>query len=77
MVATQKGKVEALKALAERRKKYESSDWQKKTLDAPAGAPMWFGCKACNAPITVSENYLTRPYLCSECDALKELNWLE
>jgi len=74
--ATTQGKVAALKALEERRE----ANRNRKSVDNAslyAGSSMHFGCLGCNAEITVPENYITRPKLCSECQALKDLGWLE
>jgi hypothetical protein len=76
MVATAQGKEAALAALAERREKNKT----KEVIDNSslrAGSPMVFDCIACNANIWVPESYVTRPKLCAECQALKDLGWLE
>lgn len=75
--ATLGGKEYALQKLQERIKDNAGTDWDEKTRDLPAGAPMFFGCVRCNAKIEVSENYLERPTLCDECQALKDCGWLE
>jgi transcription elongation factor Elf1 len=75
-VATAKGKNVALKALADRRKRNE----KKRRIDnssLPAGSPMYFDCLSCNGDIVVPEGYISRPKLCDECGALKDLGWLE
>jgi len=74
--ATTQGKAVALKALKERRK----ANCNRKSINNAllyAGSLMYFDCLGCNAGIAVSENYFTRPKLCDECQALKDLGWLE
>lgn len=74
--ATTLGKTAALEALKERRE----ANHDRESVDNAslyAGSPMHFDCLGCNADITVPEGYLTRPNLCTECQALKELGWLE
>jgi hypothetical protein len=76
MFATIHEKDFALKALAARRQ----NNLQKKRIDnasLPAGAPMYFDCLTCAADIVVPEDYMTKPKLCPECQALKEVGWLE
>jgi hypothetical protein len=76
MLATTQGKEFALKALSERRKVNRT----KKRIDnasLPAGAPMYFDCLTCAADIVVPEDYTTKSKLCPECQALKEVGWLE
>ncbi len=75
MVTTQ-GKAVALRALKERCKANRN---RKSVNNASlyAGSPMHFDCLRCNAEIIVPENYITRPKLCPECQALKGLGWLE
>lgn len=75
--ATSQGKEYALKALQSRREGNRDEDWSIRTSSLPAGSPMYFGCLGCNAAIVVPENYLSRPNLCVECAALKEMGWLE
>jgi hypothetical protein len=76
MPATTMGKAVALEALASRRanqpKKIDNSS-------LPAGAPMYFYCLSCGHESDVKpENYLTAPKkLCGECQALRDLGWLE
>ena len=77
-LATTKGKVFALEALAKRR--LENAN--KKQVDnssLPAGSPMFFYCKSCNGLAdTLPESFVGRPkQLCDECQALKDLGWLE
>lgn len=73
---TTQGKAVALKALEERR---EANRDRESIDDASlyAGSLMHFDCLGCNAGITAPENYITRPKLCTECQALKDLGWLE
>lgn len=79
MLATEKGKAFALKALAKRRKENE----KKEKIDNStlyAGSPMYFYCKTCGGLAdTVPENYFINlpKQLCDECQALKDLGWLE
>lgn len=76
MPKTSEGKEVALAALAERR----ALNKDRKRIDnssLPAGSPMYFGCLSCNGIITVPEGYYSRPKLCEECAALKEMGWLE
>ena len=79
VLATEKGKDFALKALAKRRKENK----KKKRIDnssLPAGSPMYFYCKSCGGLAdTLPENYFlsTPKNLCGECQALKDLEWLE
>ena len=75
--ATKGGKEYALQKLQERIQENKDKDWGKKTRELPAGADMFFGCDRCNAEIRVPENYLERPNLCPECEALKACGWLE
>jgi hypothetical protein len=76
--ATQQGKPYALQKLAERR---ENAKHRTKLDNAtlPAGSPMYFYCIACGLLAdTKPESYNTPPKkLCDECQALKEVGWLE
>jgi hypothetical protein len=76
MLATEKGKEAALRALAKRRK-----DKPKQIDNASlyAESPMYFYCISCGHTADVlPEGYLTTPKkLCAECRALKDLGWLE
>jgi hypothetical protein len=75
-LATEKGKQYALDQLAQRR----ATNAEKPEIDnssLPAGAPMYYRCKTCGETIVVPENWLTKPNLCRECSALKELGWLD
>ena len=76
MPATTQGKEAALKALKERREKNRGQ----KYIDNGslyAGSPMYFYCLTCDDEFSVPENYVSRSKLCRECQALKELGWLE
>ncbi len=77
-LATVKGKDFALKALAKRRKE-NAKKKQIKNSDLPAGSPMYFYCNSCNGLAdTKPECYVNPPkQLCDECQALKDLDWLE
>lgn len=75
MLATSKGKEYALTKLRERRQKNEGREpFDNGSLYA--GQPMYFPCDACGDNIRHPEDYLTRVRLCAECQALKELDWL-
>jgi hypothetical protein len=72
-LATEQGKEYAIAQLKYRREhKPEPIDNSK----LPAYSPMYFPCISCGAYISVPENYLIRPQLCRECQALKDLGWL-
>lgn len=73
--ATEQGRRAALEALAQRRAEYAGHKLPRNE-DLPAGSPMVFRCIGCGAAIWVSENYICKPDLCSECDALRRLGWL-
>lgn len=78
-LATTKGKKFALKALAKRRKE----NAKKEKIDngsLHAGSSMYFYCILCDGLAdTLPENYFlsTPKKLCDECQALKDLGWLE
>lgn|GEM_PF-1744216 len=78
-LATTKGKAFALEALAKRRK----ANAKKEKIDnskLPAGSPMFFYCTSCDdLADELPENYfISKPKkLCDECQALKDLGWLE
>lgn len=76
MVMTQQGKTVALTALVERRAKQPT---QIDNAALVAGSDMYFYCISCGHLADVKpENYLSRPkQLCAECQALKDLGWLE
>jgi hypothetical protein len=74
--ATRQGYEAALRKLAQRRKKNKT----RKRIDngsLPAGSPMHFDCETCGEDIAVAETYVTRQYLCSDCQQLKESGWLD
>lgn len=76
MLATQ-GKEAAIKALADRR---ANPPEQKDNHSLPAGSPMYYYCKSCGHLSDVkNEGWFLYPpaRLCKECQALKELGWLE
>lgn len=76
MLKTMQGKNVALDALQKRRKANET----RKRIDNSslcAGSPMHFDCIGCGSDIVVAENYVTRPKLCEECQALKDVGWME
>ena len=75
---TEKGKEYALEQLKKRREE----NAKKEKIDnasLPAGSPMYFYCKSCDVLAdTKPEGYLDFPKkLCDECQALKDLEWLE
>jgi uncharacterized OB-fold protein len=77
-LATEKGREFAQQALKKRR---EENKNKKRINNAalPAGSPMYFYCISCgDLAATLPENYITPPRkLCDECQALKDLGWLE
>ena len=77
-LATTRGKEFALYALGERR----MESVQAKRIDnseLPAGSSMYFYCISCGGISDVlPENYISIPRkICAECQALKDLGWLE
>jgi len=75
-LATTQGKEVALRALEERRQ----ANRDRERIDNSslyAGSPMHFDCSGCGEDIVVPENYITCPKLCPECQALKDVGWLE
>lgn len=76
MTATQYGRKEAERALEHRREIYAKVKLPRNE-DLPAGSPMVFRCIGCSEPIWVSEDYITKPDLCEECEAMRKLGWLE
>jgi len=77
-LATQKGKDFALQALHARREE----NAKKEKIDNGslyAGSQMYFYCKSCGGLADVlPESYISPPKkLCDECQALKDLGWLE
>ncbi|HAU07555.1 MAG: hypothetical protein UW46_C0007G0019 [Candidatus Yanofskybacteria bacterium GW2011_GWF1_44_227] len=75
-LATTRGKKAALVALATRREENKTRE-RVDNSRLCAGSPMHFDCLSCGADIQVPESYTTRPNLCDECQALKDLGWLE
>jgi len=75
-LATLQGKEHALAKLQERR---ENQPEQIDDGSLPAGSSLHFYCKSCGHLADVKpELYLTDPKrLCDECQALKDLGWLE
>jgi len=73
---TEKGKAFALKELQKRRKRNEGRE-KIDNGSLRAGSPMYFYCITCGEVIVVPEDYTSRPKLCPECRALKDLGWLE
>ncbi|OGH68713.1 MAG: hypothetical protein A2754_02440 [Candidatus Magasanikbacteria bacterium RIFCSPHIGHO2_01_FULL_47_8] len=73
---TELGKKAALEALKERR---EANKARKRIDNASlrAGQLMYFYCIVCAEEMAVPENYMTRPKLCRECQAIKDCGWLE
>ena len=77
-LATQKGKEFAVDALRQRREE----NARKEKIDNSklyAGDSMYFYCISCGGLAdTLPEGYLSTPKkLCDECQALKDLGWLE
>lgn len=74
--ATLQGKEFALKKLAERR---ANKPAEINNSSLVAGSPMYFYCKSCgHVSDVLPESYVTPPKrICSECEALKDLGWLE
>lgn len=74
-LATTQGKAAALAAWQSRRAENKT----RKRIDNSAlraGSPMHFDCVACGGDIVVSEGYVSKSNLCSECQILKDLGWL-
>lgn len=74
--ATAQGKAAALEALEKRRE----TNRDRKRVDNSSlytGSPMHFDCIGCSADIVVPESYVSKPDLCGECQAMKNLGWLE
>jgi hypothetical protein len=74
MLATTRGKMLALESLKQRREKNAT---KVSNSSLPAGSPMYFDCLTCGETITVPEMYIFKSNLCPECQALKDLGWLE
>ena len=76
-LATTRGREHALAALKDRR---ENAPEQIDNASLPAGSPMYYYCKACgHIAETKPEGWFVNPprKLCAECQALKDLGWLE
>jgi hypothetical protein len=76
MTATEQGRDAAREALRQRR----AANKHRRSVDnssLPAGAPMVYRCIGCGADIWVPEDWISKPDLCGECEALKRLGWLE
>ena len=76
MPATTKGKSAALAALKKRR---ANQPKQINNSDLRAGSSMYYYCKSCgHLAACLSETHTCPvPRLCEECDALKQMGWLE
>jgi len=75
-LATTLGREHALAQLQARRlKNKDKTRFDNSSL--PAGSPMYFDCLTCGETISVPEDYITRPKLCPECQALKDCGWLD
>jgi hypothetical protein len=77
-LATEKGKEFALEQLRKRREENKKKE-RINNHELPAGSPMYFYCKACgDIADELPETFTTEPkILCKECQALKDLGWLE
>ena len=77
-LATEKGKEYALEQLKKRREK-NAKEEKIDNASLHAGSPMYFYCTACGGLAdTKPETYTDSPKkLCDECQALKDLGWLE
>ncbi|MBI2446440.1 MAG: hypothetical protein HYV51_01295 [Parcubacteria group bacterium] len=78
-LATEKGKYFALNALVKRRQENAKKE-RINNSSLPAGSPIYFYCKSCGGLAdTLPESYFisTPKKLCDECQALKDLGWLE
>ena len=75
-LAIMEGKKAALEALAERRERNKTRE-RIDNSKGYAGDSMHFDCITCGGDIEVPESYTNRPKLCEECQALKEVGWLE
>lgn len=75
-LATEKGKEHSLAELASRR---ANKPEKKDNASLPAGFPMYFYCNSCgHLADELPESYTGKPKkLCDECQALKDLDWLE
>lgn len=78
-LATLRGKEFALQELVRRREENATKE-QIDNGSLYAGSPMYFYCIVCGALADkLPENYFlsTPKKLCAECQALKDLDWLE
>lgn len=78
-LATERGKVFALEVLRKRREENAGKE-RINNSRLPAGDPMYYYCKACGglADALPEGWFLGGPKkLCDECQALKDLGWLE
>lgn len=77
-LTTTNDKDAALKALAKRREENAKKD-KIDNGSLHAGSSMYFYCKSCDGLAdTLPESYISPPKkLCSECQALKDLGWVE
>ena len=77
-LATEKGKVFALQALAERREKTENEEQINNSM-LYAGSPMYYYCKTCGQLADeLPESHVSAPKkCCSECQALIDLDWMK
>ena len=78
VLATQKGKEFAMQALYARREK-SAKEEEIDNSSLYAGSSMYFYCKSCGSLADVlPESYISPPKkLCDECQALKDMGWLE
>lgn len=80
-LATTQGKESALKALSERREQAKQEE-QINNASLSAGELMYYYCKSCGLladvlPENWDPRFTQRKKLCAECQALKDLGWLE
>lgn len=76
-LTTTQGKEYSLEQLRKRREDYKDRK-KVNNSDLYAGSPMFYYCKSCNKEIVLPETHACpAPPLCKECEALKELGWLE
>lgn len=75
-ILTEQGKAVALAGLAARRARYKDAV-PPDNASLPAGAPMFYRCIACGAPIVMPEGWIFKPDCCGECEALVRLGWME
>lgn len=76
-LATTQGKEFALEQLHKRR---EANQYRQRVDNSRlcAGSPMYYYCKSCGWEIVLPETHTCpAPSLCEECEALRELGWLE